>query len=214
MEVCAQLMHGNNTYFLFTTETKTTEAAVATTVESFTDATIGGVVESIVTTPLSIQLDTTTAATVAAEDDIDADLLEPEWPVDVEMSMSMPSMLIQPTDASAAKDEIDADLLEPEWPIEVEMSMSMPSMLSQPTDASIILDFEHIVPAQDCTKELCQYQLSDDLSLQYQVFVPESTTVDECDGCSVRMIMTYEGIAWLGLGFSNDGSMIGSEAVM
>ena len=178
MEVCAQLMHGNNTYFLFTTETKTTEAAVATTVESFTDATIGGDVESIVTTPLSIQLDTTTAATVAAEDDIDADLLEPEWP------------------------------------IEVEMSMSMPSMLSQPTDASIILDFEHIVPAQDCTKELCQYQLSDDLSLQYQVFVPESTTVDECDGCSVRMIMTYEGIAWLGLGFSNDGSMIGSEAVM
>lgn len=66
----------------------------------------------------------------------------------------------------------------------------------------------------DCIQSKCSVELSDMLTMDYQVIVPEATTVEECDGCALQVKMTFDGIAWLGLGFSNDGGMIGSDAIM
>eukprot|EP00804_Cyclotella_cryptica_P028957 CCRYP_012384-RA/>CCRYP_012384-RA protein AED:0.12 eAED:0.12 QI:112/1/1/1/0.8/0.66/6/4153/508 len=68
--------------------------------------------------------------------------------------------------------------------------------------------------AKDCTKDMCQYELSPDYLLEYKVNVPEDTTLDECAGCSLRIKVTYDGTAWLGFAFSKNGEMIGSEAVI
>ena len=68
--------------------------------------------------------------------------------------------------------------------------------------------------SKDCTKEFCDHELSPDFRLRYQVNVPDGTTVDECNGCSISMELTYDGEAWLGFAFSEDGQMVGSEAVM
>ena len=68
--------------------------------------------------------------------------------------------------------------------------------------------------SKDCTKEFCDHELSPDFRLRYQVNVPDGTTVDECNGCTISMELTYDGEAWLGFAFSEDGQMIGSEAVM
>ena len=69
-------------------------------------------------------------------------------------------------------------------------------------------------PAADCTKVMCQYELTPDFMLEYKVNVPEDTTTHECVGCSLRVKLTYEGTAWLAFALSTNGEMIGSEAVM
>ena len=66
----------------------------------------------------------------------------------------------------------------------------------------------------DCTKVMCQYELTSDYMLEYKVNVPEDTTTHECVGCSLRVKLTYEGTAWLAFALSTNGEMIGSEAVM
>lgn len=68
--------------------------------------------------------------------------------------------------------------------------------------------------AGDCTKEMCEHQLSDDYLLMYQLNVPEDTTLDVCEGCSISMELIYDGEGWVGIGFSTNGGMIGSEAVL
>jgi hypothetical protein len=75
-------------------------------------------------------------------------------------------------------------------------------------------DLTEKIDAKDCTKEMCQYEISADCLLEYKVNVPEDTTTDECVGCSLSIKLTYSGVAWLGLAFSKNGEMIGSEAVM
>jgi len=67
---------------------------------------------------------------------------------------------------------------------------------------------------KDCTKEMCEYQLSANYLLMYQLNVPEDTTLDVCEGCSISMELIYDGEAWVGIGFSTSGGMIGSEAVL
>jgi hypothetical protein len=69
-------------------------------------------------------------------------------------------------------------------------------------------------PTKDCTKQMCQYELEADYLLEYKVNVPENTTVEACDGCSLSVKLTYEGTAWLAFALSTNGEMIGSEAVM
>ena len=69
-------------------------------------------------------------------------------------------------------------------------------------------------PAKDCSVEICTEQLSDDLLLEYFIQVPEGTDPEVCDDCSISMVLKYEGEAWVAIGFSEDGQMIGSEAVM
>eukprot|EP00956_Cyclotella_meneghiniana_P038814 scaffold160269_cov71-Cyclotella_meneghiniana.AAC.2 len=75
-------------------------------------------------------------------------------------------------------------------------------------------DSPESIRIQDCTQEMCMYLLSDDYILEYKVNVPNDTTVDKCEGCSLSVKLTYEGTAWLAFAFSTNGEMIGSEAVM
>ena len=66
----------------------------------------------------------------------------------------------------------------------------------------------------DCTQDFCEQQLSPEVVLRHRINVPSDTTLDVCDGCTVSMEAIYSGDAWVGIGFSTDGEMIGSEAVM
>ena len=67
---------------------------------------------------------------------------------------------------------------------------------------------------KDCSREFCENALSADFLQKYRINIAEGTTIDECVGCTVSMELIYEGEAWIGIGFSQDGMMIGSEAVM
>ena len=74
-----------------------------------------------------------------------------------------------------------------------------------------------VVDAQgfkDCTKEMCEYQLSADFLLKYQINVPSDTTSEMCEKCTISMEAIYDGEAWVSIAVSTDGMMIGSEAVM
>lgn len=66
-----------------------------------------------------------------------------------------------------------------------------------------------------CATKFCEYEMSSDYKLEYKVNIPADTTIDECFGCSLSMKLTYDDeTSWIGLAFSTDGEMIGSEAVM
>jgi len=56
-----------------------------------------------------------------------------------------------------------------------------------------------------CSREFCQYDLSDDLLLKYKV---------NSEMGSVEIELLYDGVAWLGFAVSGDGGMVGSEAVI
>ena len=61
---------------------------------------------------------------------------------------------------------------------------------------------------------MCEYQLSENYLLKYQINVPSDTTLEVCEVCNISMEAVYEGEAWVSIAFSTDGLMIGSEAVM
>lgn len=66
-----------------------------------------------------------------------------------------------------------------------------------------------------CTIDFCEYEISADYKLEYLVNVPDNTSVDECNGCSLSVRLTYDGeTSWIGMGLSTTGEMIGSEAIM
>lgn len=68
---------------------------------------------------------------------------------------------------------------------------------------------------EDCTQDFCENQVSSDYLLRYKINVPEGMTLDTCDdGCSISFETIYEGEVWVSVGFSYDGRMIGSDAVM
>ena len=73
---------------------------------------------------------------------------------------------------------------------------------------------EPALHASDCTKEFCENELSPDYLLRYQINVPSDTNVDVYDGCTISMELICDGEAWVGIAFSTDGQMLGSEAVM
>ncbi len=66
----------------------------------------------------------------------------------------------------------------------------------------------------DCTREMCEYQLSDDFLHKYQVNAPSETTLEMCEECTISKEVVCEGKAWASIAFSTGGMMIGSEAVM
>lgn len=82
------------------------------------------------------------------------------------------------------------------------------------SNGSLETKTEQLDESIDCTKEMCQYELTPDYLLEYKVNVPNDTTVEECVGCSLTVKLTYEGTAWLAFALSPNGEMIGSEAVM
>ena len=66
----------------------------------------------------------------------------------------------------------------------------------------------------DCTVDFCETQLADNLLQRYKINVPDGADVDKCDMCTISFEIIYDGEAWLGIAFSDDGKMIDSEAVM
>ena len=69
--------------------------------------------------------------------------------------------------------------------------------------------------ANDCTQDFCESQVSPEFLLRYKVNVPEGMTLEGCGSdCTISYEAIYDGEAWVSIGFSTDGKMIGSEAVM
>jgi hypothetical protein len=68
--------------------------------------------------------------------------------------------------------------------------------------------------AEDCSSDFCENQLADDFLLRYCINVPGGIDPTTCEGCTITMQTIYDGDAWVAIAFRNDGSMIGSEAVM
>jgi hypothetical protein len=71
------------------------------------------------------------------------------------------------------------------------------------------------ITVEDCTQDFCENQVSSDYLLRYKVNLPEGITLDNCEeACTISFESIYEGEAWISVGFSNDGRMVGSDAVM
>ena len=66
----------------------------------------------------------------------------------------------------------------------------------------------------DCIIDFCEHQLSDDYLMEYKLNLPEGSSTDDCEKCSLTVRLTYDGVTWLGFAFSTDGQMVGSEAVL
>ena len=88
--------------------------------------------------------------------------------------------------------------------------------LAEGQDVGVEEDATDVAPvtAKDCTKEFCDFELDPDYLLKYRLNVPEDASVAVCTGCTVSMELIHEGEAWVSIAFSNDGKMIGGEAVM
>lgn len=123
------------------------------------------------------------------------------------------------TDATAVDTDEAEVTTEPSTDIVID-EVEIVSLASKTDSTEISLEATTPVVAtkpfvdRDCAEDLCIVELSADLTMEYKVIVPENTSVDQCDGCALQVKMTYDGIAWLGLGFSDNGAMTGSEAVM
>jgi hypothetical protein len=68
--------------------------------------------------------------------------------------------------------------------------------------------------AVDCTSDFCENQLAENFLLRYRINVPQGSDPVACEECTITMQAIYDGVAWVSIAFSTDGSMIGSEAVM
>jgi hypothetical protein len=79
-------------------------------------------------------------------------------------------------------------------------------------------DFDQRNPtARECINQFCSIELTEGLVQKYRVDVPLNSTLESCgiDGnCTITIEVVLDGIGWIGVGFSNDGEMIGSDAVM
>jgi hypothetical protein len=89
-----------------------------------------------------------------------------------------------------------------------------PEPTTEPTPEPTPAAIDPADGSKDCTKYICESQLSKDLLLKYQINVPSDTTLDICEKCTISMEAIYEGEAWISIAFSTDGLMLGSESVM
>lgn len=151
-----------------------------------------------------------------------------QFDVDFEFSMSISTSVIVTDNPSEEESEepfsisfdtentADESLTEPSTTIILDDIDEMVPLSSE-TDATMVAA-ETTIPGvittpdiatkpfanmNDCAKTICSVELSDELLMEYQLL----------DG-AIQVKMSYDGIAWLGFGFSKDGSMVGSEAVM
>ena len=60
----------------------------------------------------------------------------------------------------------------------------------------------------------CREVYSDEYTMWYKINVPNGANVDTCVGCTMSFEVEYDGEGWVSVGFSTNGEMIGSEAVM
>lgn len=158
----------------------------------------------------------------------------PEVPADFAASMQFEdeevsmSMTFEDEEVEQFQFDVDVDMSLPATS-EFGVEMSMPNSftgtsMSMPFDATE--DEEEIqstqfptpafatVPKTKCNASKCSIELSPDLLMEYSVNVPDGVTVEECDGCTMSVKLSYRGTAWIGFGFSTDVAMVGSEAVM
>jgi hypothetical protein len=70
------------------------------------------------------------------------------------------------------------------------------------------------VSGVNCTEDFCEIQLADNFWHRYRVNVPDGTDLEKCDQCTISMEVIYDGESWVSIAFSEDGDMVGSEAVM
>ena len=89
-----------------------------------------------------------------------------------------------------------------------------PAPATEPPPPNLLPGAEPGLEAEDCTRALCENQLSPDLLLRYQINVPDGTSPDACNGCTLTVELIYEEEAWVALAFTTTGGMIGSEAVI
>merc|ERR1719375_2896102 len=68
--------------------------------------------------------------------------------------------------------------------------------------------------AVDCSAQFCDADLTGGYTMKYKINVPQDTSKKECAGCTMSVEMSYDGDAWISLGFSTNGQMIGSDAVI
>ncbi|KAK1733970.1 hypothetical protein QTG54_015228 [Skeletonema marinoi] len=69
---------------------------------------------------------------------------------------------------------------------------------------------DHDDEEEDCITDVCNVELSHTCLLNYKVNTPTTAT----DVNTITFELVCEGEAWIGIGFSNDGQMVGSEAVL
>ena len=61
----------------------------------------------------------------------------------------------------------------------------------------------------------CREVYSDEYTLWYKINLPNGgVNVDTCVGCTMSFEVEYDGEGWVSVGFSTNGEMVGSEAVM
>ena len=83
--------------------------------------------------------------------------------------------------------------------------------LTLPSDGSSNSGSVTVAPA---APEMQITELSDECKLKHVVNVPEYTTRDVCEDCSITMELTCDSEGWVAIGFSIDGFMPRSEAVV
>jgi len=82
-------------------------------------------------------------------------------------------------------------------------------------DGEATVSAANTAAGEDCTLDYCENQVSSDYLLRYKVNVPDGMTLESCDEtCTISFESIYDGEAWVSVGFSTDGRMIGSDAVM
>lgn len=86
--------------------------------------------------------------------------------------------------------------------------LELPYIGGPSTDSATTVTPTTVAPIPPCTQEWCREDLSPECQLKYrvnyQVGEPNTITMD----------LSCEGNNWIGLGFSEDGNMVGSEAVI
>ena len=69
----------------------------------------------------------------------------------------------------------------------------------------------------DCVNHFCSIELAPSFNQRYRVNT-YGLSIDSCDlpgsNCTISFQIEYDGIAWIAVGFSEDGEMTGSDAVM
>jgi hypothetical protein len=132
-----------------------------------------------------------------------------QFQFDVDVNMSLPATsefgVVMSMPASFTDDDVEG-------------SMSMPFDATEDEEEIQSTQFPTpafaTVPKTKCNASKCSIELSPDLLMEYSVNVPDGVTVEECDGCTMSVKLSYRGTAWIGFGFSTDVAMVGSEAVM
>jgi len=82
---------------------------------------------------------------------------------------------------------------------------------SNGSDSGVDTSVEGEAPA---TPEMHITDLSPECTLKHAINVPTYTTRDECVDCSITMELTCDSVAWVAVGFSVNGFMPRSEAVI